>query len=332
MNNLSKVFLTILVFIQITSCTKPKTNEPALITPEPPKPDTLSSGWSKIKVNESLLSSSDVFFTSNTTGYFSTSSNGTFKSVDGGNTWNQIYKANGDKLNAINIAATNDGKTFFCNSSAIFKTIDFGTTITEYPFGGIGVSDVFFGDNNTGLSSTSTAGLFLTTNGGNSWNNISALPEINSNLFSTIFMLGNSNAWVCYGNKIYHSNGNLSSFKLDSVPNVISNIGLISIFATSTSVVYTCSYSGYLFKSVDGGNTFTFLTKLGVTNGFSDIHFIDSNTGYISVGNRVYKTNNAGNTWNVIIALGNTSIIEIHFTDAAHGWACCADGTVLKLN
>lgn len=66
--------------------------------------------------------------------------------------------------------------------------------------------------------------------------------------------------------------------------------------------------------------------------GFADIHFLDNNTGYISVGKRIYKTTDAGATWTTVAALGEESLIEIHFTDATHGWACGTNGTILSFN
>jgi len=52
----------------------------------------------------------------------------------------------------------------------------------------------------------------------------------------------------------------------------------------------------------------------------------------MSLGTRIYKTTDAGTTWSVVVALVSASIMEIHFTDAGHGWACCADGDVLRFN
>ena len=173
------------------------------------------------------------------------------------------------------------------------------------------VHDIFFADNNNGLCSAAT-GIYNTTDGGNSLNNITALPDIGTHT-SALFMSTSTNACVVYGNKVYHTNGSLSNWKMDTIVTTNTSLGLRSVFATSASVVYVSSYSGYLYKSTDGGITFTLLKKFdNVWNSstWSDMHFINANTGFISVGSRIYKTTDAGNSWSQIVALGIPILLE----------------------
>ena len=37
-------------------------------------------------------------------------------------------------------------------------------------------------------------------------------------------------------------------------------------------------------------------------------------------------------TWTIVVTLADTQIMEIHFSDAHHGWACGVKGTVLVFN
>jgi photosystem II stability/assembly factor-like uncharacterized protein len=342
MKYFSTAVYTLLIAALIISCKKPNNNNEPIVVIPITAPDTLSNGWSKIKVNPSIgiFHGGDIFFNSNNVGYVSDNNSAVFKTIDGGSTWNQIFRTGGRSFTASNMSITTDNKAFFVGTieDSIFKTTDIGNSITAYNISNARLSDIFFGDNNVGLCS-SNVGLYKTIDAGNSWSNISVLPISNvNNVYSPIFMIGNSNAWVCYGNKVFHANGSLSTFKLDSVPTNLPDLALYGVFATSASVVYVSSYSGYLFKSIDGGNTFSFLVKLGTgqTNSGSDLHFINATVGYCSVGNRIYKTVDAGGTWSVVVALGNSGvnpgIIEIHFTDSTHGWALTSDGYVLKFN
>lgn len=335
MKNSSRLFLFSLPLIlfalfSLTNCNKSDHTSTFVAQ------DTLGSGWTKMNVygNAGSTGGGDIFFNSTSTGFLSGQSRGTFRSTDGGNTWTEIFRAGGGSLLASNIAMTSDNKAFFVRPAedSIFKTLNLGATVTGCSLAGASPSDIFLADNNTGLCS-SDKGIFKTTDGGNSWNNIYPLPNFIAS-YSTIFMFDPTNAWVCYSNKVFHANGSLASFKLDSVPAVIPNIGLISVFATSASTVYVSSNSGYVFKSVDAGNTFSVLKKLdgGYRSIGSDLHFVDANTGYMSLGSRIFKTTDAGNTWTMVVALGSTSINEIHFIDATHGWACCTDGYILKFN
>ena len=276
----------------------------------------------------------DVFFKNNLTGYLSDNNSTVLKSIDGGNTWNEML-SHGRSIRAANIAVTGDGKAFFVNNyeDSIYRTLDGGINMAGYNLGGAKISDIFFSDNNAGLCSTDI-GLFSTTNGGNSWNNIIPLTGLANNSSSGLFMFDNTTAWVIYNNKVLHANGNFSTWHLDSVATTI-NLTFSSVYATSATVVYISSVTGFLYKSTDGGTTFNLLKKLdNVWNSqyISDIHFVNATTGYMSLGSRIYKTIDSGNTWSVIVALASTDIIEIHFSDATHGWACCFDGTVLKYN
>ena len=90
---------------------------------------------------------------------------------------------------------------------------------------------------------------------------------------------------------------------------------------------------GKIYKSVNGGTDFLQVAQLppGATRAIPDLHFVNDNTGYVNAGNRIYKTIDGGLTWQVVVALGNDRIIEIHFTDANHGWAC-GGGTILRFN
>ena len=323
------LFLSLTLSVVILSCTKGTKPD---ISPSPY--DTLTTGWTQI-ANAGFFNATDVFFKSNTTGYISTNGAGVFKSTDGGNTWNEIPAATGRPSTSINISVTNDGKAFFIgpNNDSIFRTTDNGLSFNRYFSNADSLYDIFFADNNLGLC-TSKLGLLKTMDGGTSWNNISPLPEYNAGAYSSLFMYGNTNAWICYNNKVFHANGDLSVFRIDSVPSVSPNLYLTSVFAISPTVVYAASYSGYIFKSVDGGNTFSYLNKLedNYSAAGTDIQFLDANTGYASVGTRIYKTTDAGATWNVVVALRyGQSISEIHFTDASHGWAVYS-GVVLKYN
>lgn len=195
------------------------------------------------------------------------------------------------------------------------------------------LNDVSFGDNNNGICS-SVGGLYRTSNAGTSWTNVASLSFLKTNLQVSTSMFGTGNAWVANGNKVFHTNDNFATFKLDSVPPVTVDVALSSIFAVSESTVYASSYSGYFFKSINGGNTFSFVKKVdnvGAGN-ITDLYFFDANNGYMSNSARLYKTTDGGLNWSVVVALGQADIVEICFTDASHGWAICTDGKILKFN
>lgn len=333
MKPFSTCFFSIAI-ICLLSCSKSST------TPSPAapvvKPDTLTSGWTKnsnVITNPGIVYGGDIFFIDLNVGYTGTTYSSRYKTTDGGNTWFSLANTFGTS----NIAVTPNNKAFFMrdNFDSITRTTDGGLTFSNTFAYGSHVSDIFFSDNNTGICSTESS-VLLTTNGGDNWSNISSLPKIDTMTNkSSVVAVKNNCAWIGYNKYIYHSNDNFVTWQLDSIPNIMSNIGICSISAPSSSVIYAVSYTGYLFKSTDGGNSFSFIKKLDAiynTNIFSDVHFITSTTGFMSVGSRIYKTIDGGNNWDNVVALGNTDIIEIHFVDAQHGWAICFDGSILKFN
>jgi len=328
MKTINQIFFVIVIFsASVVSCSK--SSGPAA-TPAPViKPDTIPAGWAKIKVDTNGRYINDIFFINNSVGYAVTASVGIIKSTNGGSTWNKV-----SDFTMSNISGTNDGKAFFVDgySNILTKTPDGGVSFTQQGLSSQGMSDIFFSDNNTGLLASKYQ-IYNTNNAGVNWNPVQTIPNV-ANLYTSLFMFDNTHAWLVYSNRVVHASTNLSTWQTDTVIAQAPDMSLITIFATSASTVYTCSYSGYLYKSTNGGSSFTFLQKLnpGAIGSFSDLYFIDANTGYLSVGSRIYKTTDAGSSWQMILALGNTSITEIHFTDATHGWACCADGTILKLN
>ena len=74
----------------------------------------------------------------------------------------------------------------------------------------------------------------------------------------------------------------------------------------------------------------------GADKGTAIAAYIVSGVGFIGAGvifkdgSYVYKTINGGNTWTKEVVLPNKLIIEVHFRDAQHGWACGTDGVILK--
>ena len=299
-------------------------------------PDTLTSGWTKqsgVIASPSSVQGGDIFFINQNVGYTGTGSSTIYKTTDGGNTWHTL--SNGFGIS--NIGATPNDRVFFMrdNFDSIIRSVDGGLNFSKhYAMGGL-VSDIFFSNNLTGICTTQQNAI-LSTNGGDSWSVIGPLPYISSltNKGSVISMNNNS-AWIGYDKYVYHSNDNFATWKLDSIPDVIANLGICSIFAPSSSVVYASSFTGYVFKSTDGGNTFSFIKKLDsyyFANLFSDLHFVSANEGFMSLGRSIFKTIDGGNSWSLVVTLGSTDIIEIHFTDAQHGWAICGDGSILKYN
>jgi photosystem II stability/assembly factor-like uncharacterized protein len=99
-------------------------------------------------------------------------------------------------------------------------------------------------------------------------------------------------------------------------------------------------------KKDNNHNTPSPVASYTLTTGWQKINFIDTsdiynisfdiynipfinNTGFAS-GSNIYKSTDGRKTSGKVVALASNYFMELHFTDANHGWACGEKGTVLK--
>ena len=318
--------LMLMIFLNY-SCSKSKTDTPVLPVI---KPDTLTAGWTKTAVSSNGIV--DIFFSSNTAGYALSAD--LLKTTDGGLTWLKIPASYG---NAVNLAVTGDGKIFVASTpNTIFRSANGGSSFSSTTFSSPGIFDVYFTDNNTGYTVTTT-GLFQTTDGGLTWPAVSPVTGLtisgSGSGYNTLFFLNNTTGWIANGNTVFKSNGNVNNWVTASFSPLPPQNGSLSIYAPSSSIVYVGSIEGKIFKSVNGGANFTEIYNFPQNSiGYLDLHFIDATTGYACYGNRIYKTVNGGSSWIPVVSLGETTFVEIHFTDASHGWGCANDGSILRFN
>ena len=307
----------------INSCSK----DPATPIPVVPKEDTLTAGWKKIIVDSSE-GFSDVFFKNNTTGYLTGGK--TYKSTDGGLNWKPIS----DQV-FYNLAVTNNGNAFFANGTGLFRSTNGTGPITQV-LASLSYSDVFFVDDNNGYY-LNESGLFNSTDGGANWVKLSTTGVNFPSLHPTLFFTDKNTGWITGKDTIFKTNGSALNWTGTRITPKINSNGTLfnSVCATPDNTVYTLGGNAELYKSTNGGTSFSSIQSFQPTSGwYGDTYFVDNNTGYVLGGNKIYKTTNAGNTWTVVVSIAdpNTKLVELHFSDVHHGWACMDHGAVLVFN
>jgi photosystem II stability/assembly factor-like uncharacterized protein len=236
-----------------------------------------------------------------------------------------------------NISVTNNGNVFFVSiyQNYIYKSIDGGSTLTSFLTPGTRAYDIFFTDNANGYY-LGQGDLYNTIDGGVNWTKVNttglSFASNATSILSSLFFTNTSTGWIVNGANVFKTNGSIQNWVPASFTGIQPTAPFQFIYVTPNNNIYISNRIGELYKSVDGGTTFSLLKLFSSSSLFCDIHFVDDNTGYVSAGNRIYKTTDAGATWNVVVALGEAILIELHFTDAGHGWACGSKGTVLVFN
>lgn len=225
------------------------------------------------------------------------------RSADGGTNWDSIVLNTGAddyQVYELFFADANNGFIGGRKNNAtqnMQKTIDNGTTwtdITPDPSSIETISSIYFMDANTGWA-TSGQNLYITINGGTSW----ATVDMNF-----------------YAQDIYFTN------TLDG-------------YAAGGD---TMSLPAYVMKTVDGGLTWTpVLTNTDgnvFVNSNNYLNVIDANTMFTAQEwtNKLYRTTDAGATWDTIICDSAYTIVDFHFESADSGHVLTDMGQLFYTN
>ena len=308
----------VLAFLFHFSCKKENVPEP-IPDPGPPAvkpPDTLGLGWKKIPFIGSPQKLNDIFFVGNTG--FCISANTIYKTTNAGVNWTESYIGVSD---IYNIGMGSDTNAIFVGSRELIVTHNGGINFEFLNLPDSFVTDVFF-------VSTSTAylggkSIWKTTNGGDSWTKLHEF--VTADGYKSLYFINDQTGWVIRKNGLFKTTNGGINWNLINTGSTLFN---------ATSVFFTDTSHGLISDNMsvtstkNGGSSWTKIYE--GTPGFHDIHFISSDTGYITDKTYILKTIDGGISWNKEVVLPWDTFVELHFTDANHGWACSMNGTILK--
>ena len=223
---------------------------------------------------------------------------------DGGETWNQ--QTSGTSLDLCSVCFINQdkgwitGKLIYPDSGIILRTLNGGNNwdlVFNPP--GTRMVDIFFIDSLNGWAvgevdgwyGTHGSPIFFSSNGGQTWDQISGLYEIKS-----IQFMDENNGWAAGGS-----------------------------VSGSTGYPYTI-----MFLTSDGGNTWVEKISNQGTGLLGVVYFIDQDVGWAAGGNpglngptfsTILYTTNGGESWVTQNSLSNRVLTDICFTDLQNGWA-----------
>jgi photosystem II stability/assembly factor-like uncharacterized protein len=207
---------------------------------------------------------------------------------------------------------------------------------------GFDINAIYFTDNNNGFAGgVGIAGMFNTTDGGNTWVNKFNQPSDSSyykgNKYNSIYFINNSigfaAGWNGFSNapmivKTINGGINWNMPFLGSFAPVFGDSYLNSIVFKDPMNGFAVGTAGMLMVTTDGGNTWT-KRNLNLTLDLNSIIFIDINTGFIAGEEIILKTIDGGITW-TSKNTSNVTFTDIKFADSNTGYAAGYNGAIFK--
>jgi len=265
-------------------------------------------------------------FVNANTGY-AVDSNGVFKSIDGGSTWNLVHAAGGNIPTNLFFINLNFG--WVCGRNGMIrKTTDGGSTWLTVNCGtATNLRDVFFVSGFTGWTVGEDSKVYRSTNMGNNWNQISGNGLCG---LRSVYFVNSSTGWVvgCEGAINKSTNGGvnwvLQSFATTTYLNDVKFVNPVTGWAigfggkilkttnsgvTPKNLMLTALIEGFyepLTNTLTGDSV-----KVYLRNIFSPYTLVDSARGYLnSSGMDTLNFQNAANSTSYYVVVSHRNSIE----------------------
>lgn len=318
---MKKLCIACTLLLLLNACSKDKTPAP------PPSPvDTLASGWTKTTLPDTSFLI-DIFFYDSNNGYAINEHN-IYRTSNAGTTWTNVFHTNHAFLN-MSMPSLNNA-AFICpfnsplsNTSKVFFTTNGGNSFDSVVINDFYCNDIFFVNASTGFISGRY--LWKTTDAGYHWNAVADLGKT-SNLYKPLFFLDEQTGWFGL-EALYKTTDAGLHWTSQAIPG-LNGGALNSIYFVNANKGFITDTTG-ISTTANGGLTWTKIYTPR-SNAFHDLHFFTETTGYMTDGKTVVKTTDGGYTWNKEVILVKEKLVELHFTDVNHGWACAEHGTILR--
>lgn len=231
-----------------------------------------------------------------------------------------LVSGSGGFLRSLLFTDVNTG--YLASDDGLYKTVNAGANWSLLSTGVMfGINSVFFIDSDTGYAVGGYGDIIKTTNAGTTWGFL--VSNTTSSLMSIYFVndtLGFASG--ANGRIVKTSNAGATWTVLTSG----TTTNLNSIYFTDVNTGYAVGQNGVIVKTVNSGDTWTELLS-GTFATINSVVFTDANTGFFASEYGIFKTQNAGISWEQK-PVG--FIVSIQFKDANIGYGFTGDGMVVK--
>lgn len=246
--------------------------------------------WQVLPMQDSLIRYSGLWFTDNNTGYV-TSDSTVYKTVDGGNTWNEIFIAPGSFLTNITFVDKDMGFVTGDWDGSIYKTTDAGASWNVI-YQAFNVRNIQFLDRDTGFIATSNS-VIKTVDGGITWTEYIIDDQF---LISDLYFINSHVGFICGKQYMY---AYPIVYKTIDGGLTWNSFVITNTYAHPITLYFLDENRGFLstewnfYQTSNGGASWELLAYM--PGSAYSIFFTDNHTGYLAGRDGlIMKTTNAG--------------------------------------
>ena len=260
------------------------------------------------------------------------------RTVDGGRTW-QTVRSQGTGQRLWDVEYANANTIFLAGDNGVIsRSTDAGATWNSIQSGGSAVTHGFDSlDAQRAWAAQDGGEIVFTTNGGTQWvrtlvQGFDTLGKVMDVAFADAAI-----GWAGGGNQGFSGNRGVLSRSTNGGRSwtqqlEVTDFTFKGLETTNTQTAFAVGAfdfigGGLVLRTTNGGLSWQNVTPN--SEGFRDVFFINSSTGWV-VGSSIYKTTNGGSNWTRQYGDGASELDAISFSDPSKGWATGFNNLVLR--
>ncbi|MEX2345749.1 MAG: YCF48-related protein [Balneolaceae bacterium] len=188
----------------------------------------------------------------------------------------------------------------------------------------INFSDIHFGDTETGWVSGEGGAIWITTDAGVNWQQLTTPISVNLN---ALHFTDIQNGWAVGDNGTILNTTTGTSWS-EQGGEITST--LLDVYFADASTGWVVGVNGFLSKTTDGGGTWEEQDP-GTAETLWGVHFVSSQVGWLVGANgTIARTDNGGDSWQAQESGVSGTLNNAFFLNAEYGWIAGRNGIVLR--